>query len=104
MSYYIRIYDNFHHGDESEVFNLANYETYEEALEHAKHIIDDFLEDTFKKEKEPENLYLKWSLFGENPMILTNGKSEFIYFSGIDYAYKRSEEMLRKYNLQKSKK
>jgi len=43
MKLHLRIYDNFHYGDESEAYNHGQYETYAEALIGAKAIVDEFL-------------------------------------------------------------
>ncbi|MFN4762350.1 hypothetical protein ACKGJN_04435 [Gillisia sp. Q332] len=40
--FHLRVYDNFHYMDESEVYNHGQYDTYEAALIAAKAIVDDF--------------------------------------------------------------
>ena len=36
MKYYLKVYDNYHHADESEAYKHGQYETYAEALSAAK--------------------------------------------------------------------
>ena len=70
MKYHLRVYDNYHHGDESEAYNHGEYNTYEEAESAAKAIVDEFLEHNWSRGKTPSMLSAEYSLNGEDPIVL----------------------------------
>ena len=51
MKYHLRVYDNYHHGDDSEAYDYGDYGTYGEAESAAKAIVDEFLEHNWSRGK-----------------------------------------------------
>jgi len=96
MSYFLRIFDNFHYTDESEAYDHGEYETYEYALIDAKAIVDRFLIHSWKHGITPENLFSQWDDFGEDPAICSDGHYNHVVFSARTYAQTISAEICRK--------
>jgi guanosine-3',5'-bis(diphosphate) 3'-pyrophosphohydrolase len=86
MKYHLRVYDNYHHGDESEAYDHGEYDTYEEAESAAKAIVNEFLEHNWSRGKTPGMLIAEYGLYGEDPVILPAGEPESRNFSAADYA------------------
>lgn len=86
MKYHLRVYDNFHYMDESEAYNLGQYETYEDAIVVAKAIVDDFFVHNWKSGVEAKYLLEQYYQFGEDPIILPNEPGENLSFSARTYA------------------
>jgi guanosine-3',5'-bis(diphosphate) 3'-pyrophosphohydrolase len=86
QKYQLRIYDNFHYMDESETYNSGDFETYDEALNAAKKIVDDFLIHNWKPGMTESELYDQYTSFGEDPMIIPVEHDKHEKFSALDYA------------------
>jgi|TARA_Y100000294_G_scaffold176094_1_gene197660 hypothetical protein len=82
--------DNFHFMDESEIYRQGVYETYEEAVEVCKSIINDFFLNC-DEDKTAEDLYGGYVQYGESPLIKPNPKNNS--FSAPDYARQRCKEI-----------
>lgn len=85
--------DNFHYMDESERTTEGSFATLEEAVAVCKQIVDSFLRDNFKPGISARDLYEKYTMFGDDPFIL----SEFGDggFSAWHYAKERCEQLCR---------
>ncbi len=83
--------DNFHYMDESERYKLGTFETCEEAIAACKKIVDDFLEEGYRKGMAFNKLIEEYIFFGEDPFIASSDKTCF--FSAHDYAHKRCLEL-----------
>ncbi len=94
--YHLRVYDNFHYGDESEAYDHGSYPTYEAAVIAAKAIVDEFLNQNWKPGIEPDDLLSQYSLYGEDPVILPNEPGEHERFSARKYAEGSVAEICRK--------
>ena len=70
MNYRLRVYDNYHSGDESEAYDHGSYTTYEAAERAAKAIVDEFLEHNWERGKSAGILCAEYALNGEDPIIL----------------------------------
>ena len=86
MKYHLRIYDNFHYGDETEAYNHGGYATYEEALSAAQSIVDDFLRSNWKKGMTSDELMAQFLLYGEDPIIVPDDSDAHERFSARTYA------------------
>lgn len=95
MSFYLRIYDNYHYIEESEAYNSGKFETYDEALAQAKSIVDVFLESSWKQGITPEELLSQFKDFGDDPIIVPNSNEDGGGFSAWDYAESRVEEICK---------
>ncbi len=91
MSYFLRIYDNYHKMDEREAYNSENFNSAEDALAKAQRIIKYDIFHLWASGTEIDKLMRSWHLFSDNPVIRCNDKdTEAPFFSACDYA----EEML----------
>ena len=82
--------DNFHYHDESERFKHGEFETYQEAVNACKEIVDAELLGLYKKGTSAAELYASYTSFGEDPFIRPAPKED--RFSAWEYARKRCEE------------
>lgn len=86
MYFHLRVYDNFHYGDEDEAYDHGFYSSYDNAVIAAQEIVDEFLEANYKQGMTPEDLMTAFLLYGEDPIILPNEHGEIKRFSARDYA------------------
>jgi len=100
MAFHLRVYDNFHYTDESEADDVGCYETYEEALEAVKAIVDAFLGSNWKKGINPKNLLGLFDDFGNDPAIISDDNLDHEHFSARNYAINRVEEVCKKLEIQ----
>lgn len=85
MKYRVCVDDNFHFMDESERYELGEFESQEEALAAAKDIVDRGLETVYKPGMSAEELFGNYTMFGEDPFIVPEDSE----FSAWEYARKR---------------
>jgi len=94
MSYYLRIYDNFHYGDEDDFDESGGFETLEEAIAEAKKIVKNGILHSWQTETKVENLMKDWWDFGTDASIRSNdGNHQRIIFSARNYAEQFINEM-----------
>lgn len=86
MTFHLRVYDNYHYGDETEAYNHGQYESYAEALIAAKAIVDEFFETNWKPGIKADDLLGQYAIYGEDPIILPNEPGEDKRFSAHTYA------------------
>ena len=86
QKYQLRIYDNFHYMDESEAYDTGEFETYEEALNAAKKIVDDFLMHNWEPGITESELIDQYTSFGEDPDIIPVEHDKHERFSAWEYA------------------
>lgn len=103
MSYQIKIYDNFHYGDESEAYTYGSYATYEGAERAAKAIVVEFLEHNWERGKSAGILCAEYALNGEDPIILPADNPSKKQFSASDYASEIAETICLKLENEKKK-
>lgn len=74
----VRVWDNFHYMDDDEAYDFGEYSTYDEALDAAKRIVKESLENHRYD-------YAEYTMFGDDPAILgpTGGR---LLFSAREYA------------------
>lgn len=84
--------DNFHYLEESDLYKLGDFNTYEEAGLASKKIVDDFLTDAYTQVKTAEELYARFVAFGETPWI-SSGFTKPERFLAWPYAKLRCEEL-----------
>ena len=89
--YVVYVDDNFHYMDESERYKLGAFETCEEAVETCKRIVDEFLEQGYRKGVSFKELYRGYTMFGEDPFIISVDRT--CRFSAWDYAKQRCREL-----------
>ena len=103
MSYRIKVYDNFHYGDESEAYTHGSYATYEEAERAAKAIVVEFLEQNWERGKTASFLSVEYALNGEDPVILPADNPSDKRVSAIDYVHEIAESICQNLENQQKK-
>lgn len=96
MSFYLRVYDNYHYMDDSEAYNHGTYGTCAEALAAAKAIVEEFFIQNWKPGITAQELRSQYSMFGEDPVILSNGEGDCPPFSAWNYATEIQETIFKK--------
>ena len=93
MKYHLRVYDNYHHGDESEAYDYGEYETYEQAENAAEVIVIEFFQNNWSRGKKPNILIAEYCINGEDPIILPVPSPEVKKFSARDFANEIAESI-----------
>ena len=93
MNFYLRVYDNYHYGDESEAYNHGSYPSYETAVAAAEAIVDEFLYANHKPGMTADELVAQYVMFGEDPVILPDEHGDMESFSARKYARTEAERM-----------
>ena len=96
MKYQVFIDDNYHYIDETERIEGNSYDTYEEAVEEAKRIVDHSLRcGRLRSEdpKDPDKLYDGYKSFGDDPFIIPAEPDH--HFSAWDYAKERCKTIVK---------
>ena len=93
MSFHLRVYDNYHYGDESEAYDHGSYPSYESAVAAAEAIVDEFLYANYKPGLTADELVAQYVMFGEDPVILPDEHGDLESFSARKYASAEAERM-----------
>ncbi len=89
-NYTVYVDDNYHYMDESERYKLGEFETYDDALNAAKRIVEDYINRAYKEGMSARELLESYKSFGEDPYIDPDDGTP--KFSAWDYA----EELCKK--------
>jgi len=106
MIFFLRIHDNFHYMDESQVYDYGNFKTFEEAETKAKTMVEDFLIDVWKPGMHPDELSALFSMYGDTPLIGSIPMHDYENFSAREYVSSRKHalcEQLEKQHQEKEK-
>lgn len=71
VTYRVFVDDNAHYMDETERYFEREYATAEEAVAAARRIVDDFLTENYRPGMTADELYSRYTAFGEDPFIVT---------------------------------
>lgn len=89
MSYYLRIYDNFHYYDVDDFVEVGNFDSEQEALLEAQKRVKDSVIHLWSTGTRLDELVNNWLDFGDNPTIYcTDPTIEVPFFSPGEYAVK----------------
>jgi GTP diphosphokinase / guanosine-3',5'-bis(diphosphate) 3'-diphosphatase len=88
----LKVADNFHYMDKSEVYEKGRYSSFAAALAEAKSIVDHFLEAEYKSGMAEDDLYAQYTSFGDDPYIVGSGLTG-VPFSAWDYAKQRCQQI-----------
>jgi hypothetical protein len=89
--YRVFVDDNFHYMDESERYELGEFDSCESAIAACKRLIDEFLVGQDAVEKTEEALFRLYTGFGGDPFIATTDTQ--CKFSAWEYAKQRCAEI-----------
>ena len=84
--YHLRVYDNYHYGDDSEAYDYGQFETYDLALIAAKKEVESCLRHEYKRGMSEEELLVSFAFYGEDPIIIPS-EPDKERFSARDYAH-----------------
>lgn len=90
-SYQVFIADNFHYQDETENYKSGDFDSFEEAVNACKKIVDEYLQRNYKAGATADELYQNYINFGEDPFIV--GEPALYKFSAWNYAKKRCSQI-----------
>ena len=89
--YKVFVNDNFHYMDESERYELGEFDSCESAIAACKNIVDEFLLSKHEPAQRAEEIWEGYTTFGEDPLIVTTDPA--CAFSAWDYAKQRCSEI-----------
>jgi hypothetical protein len=95
MNFYLRVYDNFHYGDESASYKHGAYETYDQAVKDAQAIVVRSLKDLWEPGITPDRLMAQYCLFGDDPAVLPDERNGQERFSARTYASEITEAICK---------
>jgi len=91
MSYRVLVDDNFHYMDQSERYELGEFDTLEAAVAACRRLVDECLTSSYSPGMTEAELMTQDVLFGEDPFVYTGDGT--VPFSGRDYAATRVREI-----------
>ena len=87
MSYQVFVDDNFHYMDESERYQLGDFDSLDAAVAACKRIVDEFLLSNHRPGMTSDALMAQYTLYGEDPFVCPGDGT--VPFSARDYASER---------------
>jgi hypothetical protein len=88
--YRVMVDDNFHYQDPDERREHGTYETVQEALAACRGIVDRSLEEEHRSGISAEDLYGRYTSFGDDPFIVVlDGADDSATFRAWNYAKER---------------
>ena len=94
MKHTVYIDDNFHYMDDSSSYTLGVFNSWSDAVNAAKAVIDEFLLDKWQDCGNTKKLMEAYCMFGEEPSI--DKQNLFKRFSARKYAKKKCKELFKK--------
>ena len=91
--YKVMIDDNFHYMDEDERAEHGTFATAAEALDACRGLVDRSLVAEYKNGATAEELYARYTSFGDDPFIVALGDAPKVEFSAHAYARERTREL-----------
>jgi len=91
MKYRVFVDDNFHYMDESERYQLGEFDSLEAAVAACRRVVDEFLISNRRPGMTPGELLAQYAFHGEDPFVLTGDGT--VPFSARDYASERVREI-----------
>jgi hypothetical protein len=85
--------------DESEAYNTGSYDSYDDALQAAKAIVDEFLVFNWKKGMSYKDLRSLCILYGDDPIVVPDDNIESLdmpRFTARDFVYNIVMEFCKK--------
>lgn len=91
LTYRVLVDDNAHYMDESERYELGEFETLEAAVAACQKLVDEFLTTSYRPGMTPAELLAQYKHFGEDPFVVADGGTD--PFSAHSYAAARVREI-----------
>ena len=95
MKFYLRIFDNNHHWDETSSYDHGSYDTYEDAVIDVKKIIEEFFVGECYSGRTSGDLMASFAMYGEEAVVLPDEHKDGKRFSPSDYAEEYVNEICK---------
>jgi hypothetical protein len=92
--YRVMVDDNYHYQDLDERYEHGVFEDAEAALQACRRIVEASLSEQLEAGMTADELYGRYTMFGEDPFILTL-EGDAVTFSAWDYARERCTTLTR---------
>lgn len=94
MSYFLRVYDNFHDMDEDDFDDIGSFNSEPDALIEAQRRVKNEVIHFWSSGTQPDELVSHWNSFGNDPTICsTDFNITAAFFSGRNYAKEVVEKL-----------
>jgi hypothetical protein len=90
--YKVRIDDNFHFEEEDERVEYGTFSTADEALDACRRLVDESLLAEYKDGETADELYERYTSFGDDPFVVALDGSPKVEFSAWTYARQRAQQ------------
>src|SRR6202035_4062140 len=91
--YKVMVDDNFHYMAEDERWEYGTFTTAEEALDACRRLVDEALMEEYRDGATAEQLFVRYTSFGDDPFIVALDDAEKVDFSASAYAEQRAAEL-----------
>ena len=91
--YKVMVDDNFHYMAEDERWEYGTFATAEEALDACRRLVDEALMEEYREGATAEQLFVRYTSFGDDPFIVALDDAEKVDFSAAAYAEQRAAEL-----------
>ena len=91
--YKVMVDDNFHYMAEDERWEYGTFATAEEALDACRRLVDEALLEEYRDGATAEQLFVRYTSFGDDPFIVALDDAEKVDFSASAYAEQRAMEL-----------
>ena len=88
--YKVMVDDNFHYMAEDERWEYGTFATAEEALDACRRLVDEALMEEYRDGATAEQLFVRYTSFGDDPFIVALDDAEKVEFSAAAYAEQRA--------------
>ena len=91
--YKVMVDDNFHYMAEDERWEYGTFATAEEALDACRRLVDEALMEEYRDGATAEQLFVRYTSFGDDPFIVALDDADKVEFSARTYAEQRAAEL-----------
>ena len=91
--YKVMVDDNFHYMKEDERWEYGTFASAEEALAACRRLVDEALLEEYRDGATAEQLFVRYSSFGDDPFIVALDDAPKVEFSAQAYAQQRAREL-----------
>jgi hypothetical protein len=84
--YTVIVSDNFHYMDPDADYAIMGFDNAEDAVAKCQSIVESFLAECAKQERDPDRIYETYVHFGEDPWIVSPEGLPSVKFSAWNYA------------------
>ena len=91
--YKVMVDDNFHYMEEDERWEYGTFASAEEALDACRRLVDEALMAEYRDGATAEQLFVRYTSFGDDPFIVALDDADKVDFSASAYAEQRAMEL-----------